>query len=260
MRKRWRTAAAIACLLTALPGIAAKAADYRQDVAAAPSRAEVERAVVREALRAGISPDLALAVAKVESGFNPAALSSAGARGVMQIMPTTARAEFGVERDLLWNANLNIRLGCAYLRMLTTYYGREDLALSHYYGGSRVGPPPFSRVIPETRDYVELVLAWKERFAEQGTARQLMAGLDPQAIRPVNGTIPSPGDRPSREARGDGSPSGYVSPEPYLPPDAARPPPRMVAWHPVPVPRWRIRDSETPGGGRWITVGDGGKW
>ena len=65
-----------------------------------------------------VPPALALAVAKVESDFNAAALSSAGARGVMQIMPDTGRDEFSVEEDELWNARLSIQLGIDYLGQL----------------------------------------------------------------------------------------------------------------------------------------------
>ncbi len=138
---------------------------------------DIQHMVVEEAARAGLSPELALAVAKVESGFNAAALSSAGARGVMQIMPATARGEFGVGADLLWSPAVNIRLGVAYLKGLLDYYGREEFALSHYNGGSRVGPPPYSQVIPETRDYVNAVLSWKQRFESQGGARVILANL-----------------------------------------------------------------------------------
>lgn len=143
-----------------------------------PDRADIARMVVEEAVAAGVSPDLALALAKVESNFNPSALSSAGARGVMQIMPATARGEFGVGADALWDARRNVQLGVAYLKQLLDFYGREEWALSHYNGGSRVGPPPYSRVIPETRGYVNSVLAWKRRYEGDGSASVFAAGLD----------------------------------------------------------------------------------
>lgn len=136
---------------------------------ASATRAEVRRMVATEAQRAGIPASLALAVAKVESNFNPRALSSAGARGVMQIMPKTGRDLYGVEPDQLWNAELNIRLGVDFLKNLHGRYGRWDLALSHYNGGSRVGTPPNARVIPATRKYVDSVLAWHRRFDRSAT-------------------------------------------------------------------------------------------
>jgi soluble lytic murein transglycosylase-like protein len=73
---------------------------------------------------------LALAVAKVESNFDDNALSSAGARGVMQIMPKTARDEFGVQKDELWDAALNIQIGIDYLELLYDRYGKWELALA----------------------------------------------------------------------------------------------------------------------------------
>ncbi|MBE0529643.1 MAG: lytic transglycosylase domain-containing protein [Rhodospirillales bacterium] len=133
-------------------------------------RANIERLVVEEASRQGVPASLALAVAKVESNFNPRAESSAGARGVMQIMPKTARDLYGVGAADLWDAGLNIRIGVDYLKKLYSQYGgRWDLALSHYNGGSRVGTPPNARVIPATQGYVDSVLAWQRRFERTNT-------------------------------------------------------------------------------------------
>jgi len=82
------------------------------------SRNAIKKIVLEEAMNSIVPPALALAVAKVESDFNSAALSSAGARGVMQIMPDTGRDEFSVEEDELWNARLSIQLGIDYLGQL----------------------------------------------------------------------------------------------------------------------------------------------
>lgn len=97
--------------------------------------------VVEEAHRNGtVPPSLALAVAKVESGFDEGAESSFGARGVMQIMPKTAKDEFQVSADRLWDPRLNIQVGIAYLEQLYHQYGqRWNLALSHYNGGTLKG-------------------------------------------------------------------------------------------------------------------------
>jgi soluble lytic murein transglycosylase-like protein len=124
-----------------------------------------------EAATAGtnVTPSLAKAVAKVESNFRADAVSSAGARGVMQIMPSTAAGEFGVHPDTLWDARYNAVLGVRYLDSLITRYGAVDIALSHYNGGSSVGPPGNARVTPWTRDYVDAVLAWERVFAGRAT-------------------------------------------------------------------------------------------
>ncbi|MEE8085093.1 MAG: lytic transglycosylase domain-containing protein [Alphaproteobacteria bacterium] len=119
---------------------------------------EIRALVVEEAARMRVSPSLALAVAHAESNFDPRARSHAGARGVMQIMPATARFEYGIEPALLWNPRINVRLGLHFLRrLLNRYRGRVDLALSYYNGGSAVGDLPNARVIPATRSYVTRV-------------------------------------------------------------------------------------------------------
>lgn len=120
-------------------------------------RQAVMNMVLDEATNINISPSLALAVAHTESSFNPRALSKAGARGVMQIMPLTARTEYGINAEQLWNPQINIRLGLHFLRRLIDRYGRVDIALSHYNGGSAVGRPGRARVIPATRPYVARV-------------------------------------------------------------------------------------------------------
>ncbi|MEE2970092.1 MAG: lytic transglycosylase domain-containing protein [Pseudomonadota bacterium] len=138
----------------------------------APDRQTIKYLVLREARRMDVPPALALAVAHVESNFNARAESHKGARGVMQIMPATARGEYGLDPARLWNARLNVRLGLHFLgRLLRQYRGRQDLALSYYNGGSAVGKWPHARVIPSTRRYVEKVLGlqgWYRRILNRG--------------------------------------------------------------------------------------------
>ncbi len=63
---------------------------FDTNAAGAASRADIKRIVVEEARGSRVPTALALAVARIESDFDERALSSAGARGVMQIMPSTA--------------------------------------------------------------------------------------------------------------------------------------------------------------------------
>ncbi|MEH6496179.1 MAG: lytic transglycosylase domain-containing protein [Pseudomonas marincola] len=129
-------------------------------------RSHIQRLVAREAVNLGIPVPLALAVAHAESNFNPQALSHKGARGVMQIMPATARGEYGIEKDMLWNPRVNIRIGLHFLgRLIDRYKGRTDLALSYYNGGSRVGTLPSARVIPATRKYVKRVQRLRRKYS-----------------------------------------------------------------------------------------------
>jgi soluble lytic murein transglycosylase-like protein len=105
-----------------------------------------------------VSPALVLAVIGVESAGNPAALSKAGAQGLMQLIPDTA-SRFGVT-DATDPAQ-NIKGGVAYLNWLTKEFNRDPLMILAAYnageGAVRAndGIPPYV----ETRDYVPKVLA-----------------------------------------------------------------------------------------------------
>lgn len=106
---------------------------------------------------AGIEPDLVRAVLVVESGGDPAAVSPRGARGLMQLMPATAR-QYGV-RDV-FDPEQNIRAGSRYLRDLADRYRNDlELTLAAYNAGPAAvdqhgAIPP----IKETLDYVPRVL------------------------------------------------------------------------------------------------------
>ncbi len=153
--------------------------------AEASTRADVRRLVVEEAMNSHVPPSLAMAVAKVESDFQPKALSTAGARGVMQIMPATAMGEYGIGADELWNARLNVQLGIDFLgQLIARYGGRWDLALSHYNGGSVMRTRSSMEPLPATRKYVEAVLKWQKRYAEQASVWAL-AEVPDEGWRPA---------------------------------------------------------------------------
>ena len=148
---------------------------------AAPSRTEIKRLVVEEAKATRIPPSLALAVAKVESDFQAEALSHKGARGVMQIMPKTARDKFGVAADELWDARLNVQLGLDFLeQLIERYEGSWDLALSHYNGGKLLGTGIKARPHGYTRRYVKSVLGWQRRYGNQEKVWRLASATTPK--------------------------------------------------------------------------------
>ncbi|MCW8914778.1 MAG: lytic transglycosylase domain-containing protein [Magnetovibrio sp.] len=132
------------------------------------NRVEIKRLVVETALDNQVPPSLALAVAKVESNFDARALSPAGARGVMQIMPKTAKEDFDVNSDKLWDAQTNVDLGIRFLKQLHNMYGqRWELALSHYNGGTLDGSGQHARPHAYTRRYVDSVMKWQRVYDEQ---------------------------------------------------------------------------------------------
>ena len=97
-------------------------------------RLEFLRLLHREATRARIPPELALAVIEVESRFDRFAISSAGAQGYMQIMPFWLKEIAGPE-DNLFHARTNLRMGCTILRFyLDKERGNLANALARYNG------------------------------------------------------------------------------------------------------------------------------
>lgn len=97
-------------------------------------RMELLQRVHYEANRAGLQPELVLAVIEVESNFNRWAISTAGARGLMQIMPFWLD-EIGRPDDNLFHMETNLRFGCTILRhYLDRSKGNLTEALARYNG------------------------------------------------------------------------------------------------------------------------------
>jgi len=117
--------------------------------------------ILKATVGTDVSPALVLAVIGIESAGNSTAVSSAGASGLMQLMPDTAK-RFGVEDTTI--AEQNIKGGVAYLNWLMKKFDRDPvMVLAGYNAGEGAvmkhgGVPPFA----ETRAYVPKVLAaWK---------------------------------------------------------------------------------------------------
>ena len=93
--------------------------------------ASIQEKIRQQALTQGVPPDLALAVAKRESGFNQAAIGKDGELGIFQLMPATARGLGVNPADL----DSNIQGGIAYLRQMYTQFGDWGTALAAYNCG-----------------------------------------------------------------------------------------------------------------------------
>lgn len=99
--------------------------------------ADLAAAIYDVALSEGVEPGLAFRLVKAESGFNPKAKSKAGALGITQVLPSTARLyEPGLTSVQLFDRDTNLRLGFRYLRdLLERYNGSLQLALLAYNRG-----------------------------------------------------------------------------------------------------------------------------
>lgn len=175
-RRRVFGITAVFFLYGALAGALPAAAEANRQ-GGGDERRRIMRLVAHEARNMGVPTALALAVARAESDFDAYARSHKGARGIMQIMPRTARDEYGIQAELLWNPRINVRLGLHFLRrLLERYEGRVDLALSYYNGGSAVGDLPHARVIPATRNYVRKVQHFRRAYSRDLTRPGIRRG------------------------------------------------------------------------------------
>ncbi|MGH7708627.1 MAG: lytic transglycosylase domain-containing protein [Vulcanimicrobiaceae bacterium] len=122
----------------------------------AKSPVAVDRLIETSARRYGVDPALVRAVIAQESGFDRYATSSAGAQGLMQLMPQTAR-DLGVTNP--YDPAQNIDGGTRLLRILLDRFGNARYAVAAYNAGPEAvehygGVPPFA----ETQQYVASVL------------------------------------------------------------------------------------------------------
>ena len=131
-------------------------------------RQKLDDLVVSTARRHGVDPHLVKAVVTAESDFDPNVLSHAGAMGLMQLMPETAK-DLGVSDP--WDPGQNVDGGVRYLgQMIKRFDGDVGKALMAYnWGPSNVesgGRPP-----AETRNYLTKVLGLRKLYAEGFSAR-----------------------------------------------------------------------------------------
>jgi soluble lytic murein transglycosylase-like protein len=113
------------------------------ELASSHLRREFLQTVWYESQRAGLDPSLVLGLIQVESGFRKFAISSAGARGFMQVMPFWTRVLADGDAGVLFQAQTNLRFGCVILRhYLNVENGDLFLALGRYNGSRGQAPYP----------------------------------------------------------------------------------------------------------------------
>ena len=174
-----RCALSVALSLSLAAPVAAEAADRRTD----PTLARLERIAkgdwfrrvrapegvpyaeeIRQAARRnGVSPSLLAALVRAESAFDPFAISHAGARGLGQLMPETARS-LGVTNP--FDPRQNLDASACYLARQLERFGSVRLALGAYNAGPHRVRLGLAGAPASTRDYVRRVLRFEREYRE----------------------------------------------------------------------------------------------
>ncbi len=129
------------------------------------SAAQIDRYINDAAARHHVDPNLVRALVKVESNFNPSAVSRKGAMGLMQLMPATARM-YDVRNP--FDAAQNVDAGVRHLKgLLENFGGDVSLSLAAYNAGQgaverNAGIPPYT----ETRNYVKRITSLMGKGSE----------------------------------------------------------------------------------------------
>lgn len=127
------------------------------------TKRRIELAVEKASIKHGVDKNLIKAIIKVESNFNPNVVSSAGAKGLMQLMPENCR-DLGVKDP--FNIEENIDAGTRHIKeYLDMYDGNVEMALMAYNGGPTrmrkrgvVSPSDIYKMPKETQNYVPKVM------------------------------------------------------------------------------------------------------
>jgi soluble lytic murein transglycosylase-like protein len=152
--------------------------------------------IVYEAARANYDPFFVAAVIKSESTFRPSAISDKGAKGLMQLLPSTGHY-ISQRRKLSWagegrlhDPSYNIQLGIAYLQYLERYFknNKEHILIAYNWG-----PGNLLRVLKQgghvpasTKQYARGILANQQQWAQKYRAQSLLAMRDGAASASIS--------------------------------------------------------------------------
>ncbi len=179
-------------MISNLGGTGGRLSDYQWLAKQRNRRSRYDPIIERHCARYGVDPILVRAVIQVESDFDPHCISRRGARGLMQLMPETAR-RYGVRR--IFDPEENIRAGIHYLADLLRMFPRDlPRALAAYNAGENTvykyaGIPPYD----ETLTYVKRALTvyygtpygqatW---FRGSPGGRKLTGGFGSRLLQPI---------------------------------------------------------------------------
>jgi soluble lytic murein transglycosylase-like protein len=152
--------------------------ELRTSEQASAEDTEFQSLIGEAAARHGVEPALVRAIIRAESSFNRVAVSPKGARGLMQLMPATARRR-GCHNP--YDARANIEAGVEHLRMLLDQYKKNlPRALAAYNAGTQSvgryhGIPPYA----ETEQYVARVLLYRREYLR----RERLANAKPPTAK-----------------------------------------------------------------------------
>jgi soluble lytic murein transglycosylase-like protein len=184
MDRRWVAIFGLVGILGAAAPVTAQSRTPRTVAVARPNHGPYAQEIAQAAYRYDVPERLIRAVIRVESGYDPHAVSRKGARGLMQLMPETA-AMLGV-RDA-FDPQENIDGGTRHLRAMMARFPRDlRLAIAAYNAGEKPvvahrGIPPY----PETREYVQQVLRLYDSSVDW---RRLPGGVH-RIVEPTTNTV-----------------------------------------------------------------------